>query len=257
MTTDGGPGAPGVSLVIPVFNEAECLPQLLAEIRAALDGGPHDYEVVLVDDGSSDGSSELLDRAAAGDPRIVPLHFVRNAGQTAAFAAGFRHARGAVVVTLDADGQNPPGEIPKLLAALAPGVDVVAGYRAQRRDTPWRRLQSRIANGIRNRLSGETIRYTGCSLKAFRARYLRDIPLFTGMHRFLPTLCRMAGATTIVEVPVAHRERQGGTSKYGMWNRALRAFTDLLAVRWMQRRWLSYEIRATALAATGRDHSTK
>ncbi len=234
---------PDVSLVIPVFNEVECLPALLAEIRAALAAIPCPYEVVLVDDGSSDGSSELLDREAAADPRLVPVHFVRNAGQTAAFAAGFEAARGRVIVTLDADGQNPPAEIPKLLDALVPGVDVVAGYRATRRDTAWRRLQSRIANRVRNRLSGETIRDTGCSLKAFEAHYLKRIPLFTGMHRFLPTLCRMAGATRVVEVPVAHRERQGGVSKYGMWNRAFRAFVDLMAVRWMQKRWLRYEVR--------------
>jgi glycosyltransferase involved in cell wall biosynthesis len=236
-------GEPQVSLVIPVYNEVECLPGVLGEIRAALAGGRWTYEIVLVDDGSRDGSSELMDREAQADPRVVPLHFVRNAGQTAAFAAGFRHARGSVIVTLDADGQNPPAEIPKLLDALRPGVDVVAGYRARRRDTAWRLFQSRIANAIRNRLSGETIRDTGCSLKAFRAQHLKQIPLFTGMHRFLPTLCRMAGATTVVEVPVEHRERQGGVSKYGMWNRALRAFVDLLAVRWMQTRWLRYEVR--------------
>ncbi|HNX19259.1 MAG TPA: glycosyltransferase family 2 protein, partial [Acidobacteriota bacterium] len=158
---------PRVSLVAPVFDEVECLPALLDEVRAAMAG--RDYEFVLVDDGSRDGSSELLDRAAAEDPRIVALHFARNAGQTAAFAAGFAAARGEIVVTLDADGQNPPSEIPKLLAAMTDGVDLVAGYRLGRRDSAWRRMQSRIANGVRNKLSGETIRDTGCSLKAFRA----------------------------------------------------------------------------------------
>lgn len=240
---DGAPG-PQVSLVIPVYDEIECLPTLLAEVRAALDPSGVRYEVVLVDDGSTDGSSEWLDRAAGGDPRLVVLHFVRNAGQSAAFAAGFRRARGEIVVTLDADGQNPPAEVPKLLAALTDGVDIVAGYRVTRRDSAWRRFQSRIANAVRNGLSGETIRDTGCSLKAFRRRYLIDLPVFNGMHRFLPTLCRLAGATTVVEVPVDHRPRQGGTSKYGMLNRAWRAFVDLLGVRWLQRRWIRYEVRA-------------
>ncbi|MCU0223221.1 MAG: glycosyltransferase family 2 protein [Acidobacteria bacterium] len=240
----GGTAGPQVSLVIPVYNEIECLPALLEEIRVALEPGGTSYEVVLVDDGSSDGSSEWLDRAAAADPRLVVVHFVRNAGQSAAFAAGFRRARGEVVVTLDADGQNPPAEVPKLLAALTGGVDIVAGYRATRRDSAWRRVQSRIANAVRNGLSGETIRDTGCSLKAFRRRFLVDLPVFNGMHRFLPTLCRLAGATTVVEVPVEHRPRQGGASKYGMLNRAWRAFVDLLGVRWLQRRWIRYEVRA-------------
>lgn len=245
------PKPPRVSLVIPVYNEIECLEGLLAEIRAAMDPCPYEYEVVLVDDGSSDGSSEFLDRAAAGDPHLVPLHFARNAGQTAAFAAGFEAARGELVATLDADGQNPPHEIPRLVDAMGEGVDIVAGYRAKRRDSAWRLFQSRIANAIRNRLSGETIRDTGCSLKVFRAHYLKCIPLFTGMHRFLPTLCRMAGAKRVVEVPVDHRERQGGVSKYGMLNRAFRAFVDLLAVRWMQKRWLAYEVRGESARPDG------
>ncbi len=238
-----GPPGPEVSLVIPVFNEIECLPALVGEIHAALDPIGVPYEVVLVDDGSSDGSAEWLDRAAASDPRLVVVHFVRNAGQSAAFAAGFRAAHGGIVVTLDADGQNPPAEVPKLLTALTGGVDLVAGYRERRRDSAWRRLQSWIANAVRNGLSGETIRDTGCSLKAFRRRFLLELPVFNGMHRFLPTLCRLAGARTVVEVAVAHRPRQGGTSKYGMFNRAWRAFVDLLGVRWLQRRWIRYEVR--------------
>ena len=242
---DGKRGYRGfVSLVIPVYDEIDCLPGLVEEIHAALDPAGIDYEVVLVDDGSTDGSGEWLDEAAGRDPRLRVLHLVKNTGQTAAFAAGFQAARGEVVVTLDADGQNPPAEIPRLLEAMEDGVDLVAGWRRNRRDSLWRLVQSRIANGIRNWISRETIRDTGCSLKAFRTRYLREIPLrFDGMHRFLPTLCRMAGARTVVEVPVDHRPRQGGRSKYGMWNRAFRAFADLLAVRWMQKRWLHWEVR--------------
>ncbi len=237
------PETPDVTIVVPVFNERECLPLLLQETERALAGGRWTYEMVLVDDGSTDGSAEILDAAAARDARIVPVHFRRNAGQTAAFAEGFRRARGRIVVTLDADGQNPPAEIPRLLDALTDDVDLVAGYRAERNDTAWRRFQSRFANAVRNRLSNETIRDTGCSLKAFRAAHVKQIPLFSGMHRFLPTLCRLAGARVVVEVPVAHRERQGGVSKYGMWNRVFRSLVDLFAVRWMQRRWLRYEVR--------------
>ncbi len=235
--------APRVSVIIPVYNEVECLPGLLGELTAALVPAPFAWEVLLVDDGSSDGSAELLDAAARADARFVALHFRRNAGQSAAFAAGFAYARGEIAVTLDADGQNPPAEIPRLVAALTDGIDLVAGYRATRNDSGWRKFQSRFANAVRNRLSGETIRDTGCSLKAFRTRHLKRIPMFNGMHRFLPTLCRLAGAKTVVEIPVAHRPRQGGLSKYGMWNRVFRSLADLMAVRWMQRRWLEWEVR--------------
>ena len=243
VSADRSAGEPKVSLVIPVYNEIESLPFLLQEIRAALGAARIDYELVLVDDGSTDGSGALLDREAEGDRRLRPVHFRRNAGQSAAFAEGFRRARGEVIVTLDADGQNPPAEIPQLLAAMTDDVDVVAGYRSSRQDSGWRRLQSRIANTVRNKLSGETIRDTGCSLKAFRASHLKVVPLFTGMHRFLPTLCRLAGARRVVEVPVEHRPRRAGVSKYGMWNRVFRSLADLMAVRWMQRRWLHYEVR--------------
>lgn len=233
-----------VSLVIPVYNEIDSLPTLVTEIRSAMSSVPEaDYEIWFVDDGSTDGSAPWLDREAATDPHIQVLHFRSNAGQSAAFVAGFRAARGDLIVTLDADGQNPPAEIPRLLAAFVPGVDIVAGYRSERRDSFWRRLQSRLANAVRNRLSGETIRDTGCSLKVYRADLLKAIPAFRGMHRFLPTLCRLVAAVHVVEVPVAHRPRAAGESKYGMRNRALRGFVDLLAVRWLQSRWIRYEVR--------------
>jgi glycosyltransferase involved in cell wall biosynthesis len=229
-----------VSLVIPVYNERENLAPLLEEIRAALAG--RRYEVVAVDDGSSDGSLEELKALKAARPELHIVSFAANAGQTAAFAAGFRAARGGIIVTLDADGQNDPADIPRLLDALSQsGVSAVAGYRAERRDGPWKRVQSRIANGVRNRLNRETIRDTGCSLKAFRADALRHLPLFTGMHRFLPTLVKMQGGT-VTEVPVRHRPRRSGMTKYGMWNRVFRSFADALAVRWMQHRRLRYHV---------------
>ncbi len=227
--------------MVPAYNERENLAPLLAEIAAALGG--RSYEVIVVDDGSTDGTLETLKTLRQRYPQLRIIAFDRNAGQTAAFAAGFRAARAPLVVTLDADLQNDPADIPKLVEALQrTGVTAVAGYRANRRDTSWKRLQSRIANGVRNRLNGEVIRDTGCSLKAFRTDAVRDLPLFSGMHRFLPTLIKMQGGS-VSEVPVGHRPRQHGVTKYGMWNRVWRSLVDAFAVRWMQRRALRYRVR--------------
>ncbi|HYT05927.1 MAG TPA: glycosyltransferase family 2 protein [Gemmatimonadales bacterium] len=243
-----GPNAPvELSLVVPVYNERENLPLLVEEVGRVLgkrdgEGGPR-YEIVAVDDGSTDGSLEVLKRLKRDHPELHLVSFAANAGQTAAFAAGFRAARGRVVVTLDADLQNDPADIPALVAELErSGATAVVGYRVNRRDSEWKRLQSRIANGVRNRLNGETIRDTGCSLKAFRADALRGLPLFNGMHRFLPTLIKMHGGS-VAEVPVRHRPRRFGKTKYGMWNRVFRSFADAIAVRWMQRRVLRYRVR--------------
>jgi glycosyltransferase involved in cell wall biosynthesis len=229
-----------VSLVIPVYDERDNLEPLVTEIAAALAG--RRYEIVAVDDGSTDGSLATLKALTQAHPELHVLSFAANAGQTAAFAAGFRAARGAVIVTMDADGQNDPADVPALLDALArTGASAVAGYRVQRHDSAWKRLQSRIANAVRNRLNRETIRDTGCSLKAFRAEAVRDLPLFNGMHRFLPTLVKLYGGS-VAEVPVRHRPRRSGRTKYGMWNRVFRSFADALAVRWMQRRQLRYHV---------------
>jgi glycosyltransferase involved in cell wall biosynthesis len=234
-------GPVDLSLVIPVYNERESLPVLVEEIERALGGGR--YEIVAVDDGSTDGSLDVLKALKRDHPQLHIVAFAANAGQTAAFAAGFAAAGGRVIVTLDADLQNDPADIPGLVTELdRSGAAAVVGYRVDRRDTGWKRLQSRIANGIRNRLNRETIRDTGCSLKAFRAEALRSLPLFSGMHRFLPTLVRMHGGR-VTEVPVHHRPRRFGVTKYGMWNRAVRALADALAVRWMQRRSLRYRVR--------------
>ena len=234
-----------LSLVIPVYNERENLPVLVGEIDQALAGRPGGgrYEIVAVDDGSTDGSLDVLKALKHEHAEIHIVAFAANAGQTAAFAAGFGAARGRVIVTLDADLQNDPADIPTLLAELErSGAAAVAGYRVDRRDSGWKRLQSRIANGVRNRLNRETVRDTGCSLKAFCADALRTLPLFNGMHRFLPTLIRMQGGR-VTEVPVHHRPRRFGKTKYGMWNRVFRALVDALAVRWMQRRALRYRVR--------------
>ena len=227
--------------MVPAYNERENLAPLLNEITSALAG--RSYEVIIVDDGSTDGTLEALKAMRAQFPQLRILAFERNAGQTAAFAAGFRAARAPVVITLDADMQNDPADIPRLVETLREsGATAVAGFRATRRDTPWRRLQSRIANAVRNRLNGEVIRDTGCSLKAFRTDAVRALPLFAGMHRFLPTLIKMQGGT-VTEIPVGHRPRRHGVTKYGMWNRVLRSLVDAFAVRWMQRRSLHYRVR--------------
>ena len=184
---------PDLSLVIPVYNERENLTPLLAEIAGALDGAGRSYEVVTVDDGSTDGSLEMLKALKRDHPQLHIVSFERNAGQTAAFAAGFRAARGRVVVTLDADLQNDPADVPRVVEALErTGATAVAGYRAARHDSAWKRLQSRIANGIRNWLNGESIRDTGCSLKAFRSEIVKTMRLYGEMPRFLPAIANVA-----------------------------------------------------------------
>ena len=247
---------PELSLVIPVFNEEENLPVLAAEIRAALAPLGRPYEVIFVDDGSRDASPAVLARLAQADTAIRVLRQGRNAGQSAALDAGFRHARGAVVVTLDADLQNDPADIPRLLAELD-HFDLVCGVRQTRRDSWVRRVSSRVANRVRNRVTHETVTDVGCTLRACRAEHLRRIPVFNGMHRFLPTLLRLAGAR-VTEVPVNHRPRLHGQPKYNIRNRIWRATADLFGVRWLQTRWIDrtlaaeVEIRRAAATEGGR-----
>jgi len=195
-----------------------------------------------VDDGSSDGTAALLLAEAASDPRLVIVRFEKNAGQSAALAAGLARARGDVVVTLDADLQNDPADIPKLLAALA-DADVVSGVRAQRHDSWIRRVSSRIANATRRAVLGDSITDIGCSLKAYRREVLVGLPMFVGVHRFLPALCAFRGAR-VVEVPVHHRPRTRGVSKYGMGNRLWRGIHDLIGVSWLKVRLLRYRVRS-------------
>ena len=235
--------AADVSLVVPVYDERENLPILIREIGRVLAGRGWSYEIVAVDDGSTDGSLDALKALKREHPELHIVAFAANAGQTAALAAGFRAARGQVIVTLDADLQNDPADVPALVDELErSGAAAVVGYRVNRQDSAWKRLQSRIANGVRNQLNHETIRDTGCSLKAFRADAARALPLFNGMHRFLPTLIKLHGGT-VAEVPVQHRPRRFGRTKYGMWNRVFRSLADAFAVRWMQRRALRYRVR--------------
>jgi glycosyltransferase involved in cell wall biosynthesis len=237
-----GPGASiDISIVVPVYNERDSLAPLLAEVSEAMRPLGRSYEVVFVDDGSTDGSHRVLRELRRRDGRVRTVTFARNAGQTAAMEAGFRRARGALVVTIDADLQNDPADIPALLAQIGDW-DAVVGVRIERRDTLVRRVSSRVANYVRNRLSDESISDTGCSLKAYRKDALDRLVLYDGMHRFLPTLLKMEGFR-VREVPVSHRPRRHGRSKYGISNRLVPSFMDLLAVRWMKRRKLRYEVK--------------
>ena len=233
--------APELSVIVPVFNEVENISLLWEELDAALGRLGLPAEIVFVDDGSTDGSADAIRALMNHDSRVRLLCFEANAGLTAAFHAGYGAARGRIVVTLDADLQNDPRDLPPLLAALE-GADAVVGWRRARHD-PWlKRVSSRVGNAVRNRLTGDEVRDSACSLRAMRRECLGAIPPYAGMHRFVPTLLRTAGYR-VVEVPVHHRPRRFGRSKFGIKNRALRALIDLLAVRWMMRRALRYQVR--------------
>ncbi|HVF71206.1 MAG TPA: glycosyltransferase family 2 protein [Chthoniobacterales bacterium] len=229
-------GPPAVSVVVPLFNEEENVPILQGELSAALGG--LDYEIVFVDDGSND---ETVRRISPG-PRIRVLQFERNAGQSAAMYAGLQAARGAIAVLIDGDLQNDPGDIPRLLAEIERGADLVCGYRAQRKDTVVKRITSRVANFVRSRFTRDGVRDTGCTLKAMKRECVSALLPFKGMHRFIPALIKGAGYR-LVEIPVNHRPRKFGVSKYGLGNRALRATTDMFGVRWLLSRRLDYRLR--------------
>jgi glycosyltransferase involved in cell wall biosynthesis len=251
--TDRRPGSPPrISVVVPVFDEEPNLAPLVAEIGAALAG--LDYELLLIDDGSRDDTAATLARLAGEEPRLRPLRHDRNYGQSAALATGFAAARGELLVTLDGDLQNDPADAPRLLAELDRGFDVVSGVRRRRQDSWVRKVSSRIANGVRRRVLDDGITDVGCSLKAYRTRVVKRLPPFAGMHRFLPALARMEGAR-VTELPVAHRPRRFGKSKYNISNRLWRGIADLLGVWWLQRRWVAVanveEIAACTSTATG------
>jgi glycosyltransferase involved in cell wall biosynthesis len=231
----------GVSVVLPVYNEAECIESTVRELIPALDGLGRRYEVVAVDDGSTDATPSILLRLKAEFSALRVIALTPNSGQSAAFQAGFRHARGRHIVTMDADGQNDPAEIPRLLEGLA-GSDCCCGYRAKRQDTFSKRVGSRIGNGIRNWALGEAIVDTGCSLKAFKREWVQDLALWHGLHRFLPSLCLMKGAV-VTQIPVRHRPRLSGTSKYTNFGRLRKTIWDLMAVRWMKARYRRFTAR--------------
>jgi glycosyltransferase involved in cell wall biosynthesis len=229
-----------VSVVVPAYNEAENLPGLLDELRAPLESLGVPCEIVLVDDGSTDGTREVLASLQPRHPALRVVRFAKNAGQSAAFLAGFAAARGDVVVTLDADLQNNPADIPRLLRELE-GRDAVLGVRVKRRDPFLRRASSRLANAVRRAATGDGLADVGCSLKAVRREHLLDLPRFDGVHRFFGTLLVWKGLR-LAEVPVDHRPRRAGQAKYNLRNRAFRTVADLVAMRWLRSRAVRYEI---------------
>jgi len=234
---------PEISIVAPCHNERENIGPLTDAVRAALEPLQRLFEIVLVDDCSTDDSWEAIRRLGRADPQVRGLRFAENRGQSAALWAGIKAARGRIVVTLDADLQNPPAEIPRFLAALEKA-DCVCGSRVAARaagDSWVRRASSKIANAVRNRVSDETISDAGCCFRAFRRECVAEVKFFRGAHRFLPTLIRMEGFT-VTEIAISHAARRAGRSHYGVWNRHFSSSADLLAVRWMKKRFIRYAV---------------
>jgi len=231
---------PFLSVVIPIKNEEATIAALASEIERALTGSPYSWEALWVDDGSTDRSLAILQALPAPHRWLT---FDRNHGQSAAFAAGFRHARGQWIGTLDGDGQNDPLDLPRQLAyALEHQVDMVNGIRAKRADNLVRKCSSRLANGFRNLITGRTASDVGCSTRVMRTVCVENLPFFHGNHRFLPTLVAMHGFT-MAEIPVNHRPRAAGASKYGINNRLWSGLRDCFGVRWLRLRQRAWKVR--------------
>lgn len=229
-----------LSAVVPFYNERENLEPLVAELDRELERIGRPYEILLVDDGSSDGSREAADTLTRDRSRLRVLHLDRNSGQSAALAAGFGAARGEYIVTLDADQQNDPADIVRMLEWI-PQYGMVVGIRARRRDAWLRRASSRIANGVRSRILGDGIVDTGCSLKIFRRDLTAAVPRFRGLHRFLPLFVQIQGER-VKQIPVGHRERTRGTSKYNVGNRLFRGIADMAGVFWFKHRFARHRV---------------
>jgi len=227
---------PYVSIIIPVFNEEGNVTLLRHELETALEG--LSYEIIFVDDGSKDSTVAKIARTST----IRILQFEKNAGQSAAMYAGLHAGRGEVLALIDGDLQNDPKDIPRLLQEIERGADLVCGYRAKRKDTWFKRIQGRIANGVRSRFTKDGIRDTGCTLKAMRRECREALVPFHGMHRFIPALVKGLGYK-IVEIPVNHRSRRSGVSKYSFGNRALQATIDMFGVRWLLGRQIQIRIK--------------
>ena len=227
-----------IAVVVPVHNESENIRPLIEEITAAMDGGA-DYEIVYVNDGSTDDTAEKLSEMMAEQPRLSVYAHAEACGQSAAIATGVKRARAPFIATLDGDGQNDPADIPALFAKLKESADpdllLVAGWRAKRKDTAWKRFQSKLANAVRSRLLGDNTPDTGCGLKVFSREAFLDMPRFDHMHRYLPALMIRRGGR-VQSVEVNHRHRERGVSKYGMWDRLSVAVRDLLGVMWLTAR---------------------
>jgi dolichol-phosphate mannosyltransferase len=240
-----------LSLVIPCYNEQENVPTLLTRVSDSLAKLGRPFEVIIIDDGCTDGTPELLRDAMNRYPWLRVVRLSCNSGQSAAFEAGFEAARGELIATIDADLQNDPEEILRLVPLLdEKRVDMITGWRKDRQDTPFRRWQSRQANRIRNWITQETVQDSASSLKIYRAAAIKGVKLFRGAHRYFPTLVKMRGFS-VYETPVKHSQRFAGTAKYGFGNRAFVGIFDLFGVRWMKKRQLKYQAQEVARNGQG------
>lgn len=230
-----------ISVIIPVYNEKENIEPMVKKINETLEKKFKYYEILYVNDGSTDGTEEELKRLKSLYKNLVVYNFEKNCGQTAALAAGFEKCKGEIVVTMDGDMQTDPDDIYVLLPYLK-DYDAVNGKRASREDGFRREFASTIGNGFRNLITGDNIQDTGCPLKIFKKEVVKKFHLYNGMHRFLPTLAKIYGYR-VTEVPVRHYDRQYGVSKYKTFGRALKGFKDVLAVRWIKSRVLTYKIK--------------
>lgn len=231
-----------VSVILPIYNESECIRTTLDELFGVLDRLALDYEVLAVDDGSRDATPAILAEIRRARPRLRVITLTPNSGQSAAFGAGFRHVQGRAVVLMDADGQNDPADIPRLLETLRDH-DACVGIRQKRKDTWAKRFGSRLANRVRGSYLDDGIVDTGCSLKAIRTDFVRDLPMnLKGMHRFIPALLQLLHDARIAQIPVNHRARRAGVSKYTNFGRLGATIADLRAVRWMQKRHRRFKV---------------
>lgn len=228
------------SVVVPLKNEEENVVDLINELEPVMNGLNKSWELICVEDGSTDQTLPILKKLTLKKPYLKIISFKRNYGQSSAFDAGFKAAQGEFVITLDGDRQNDPRDIPKLVS-LVQDADLVCGQRVKRQDTIVKKVTSRLANFVRSRLCKDGVKDTGCSLKIYRTECLREIKMFQGMHRFLPALFLIEGFR-IKEVPVNHRQRTKGVTKYNFFNRSFNTVADMLAVRWMYKRRLQYQI---------------
>lgn len=232
------------SIVIPLKDEEDNIEDLLQEVDTAMASLNEPWEIICIDDGSTDNTRGLLQKSSKTKKHLKVISFTRNFGQSSAFDAGFKSALGDYVITLDGDRQNDPADIPKMVAA-AQHADLVCGIRAKRKDPVIKRLTSLIANSIRKRLCDDGVQDTGCSLKIYRRSCLQKIKMYQGMHRFLPALFKIEGFK-VAEIPVNHRERTRGKTKYNFFNRSFNTIADMFAVRWMNKRQLRYTIKKDA-----------
>lgn len=229
-----------LSIVAPIYNEEENISLLYESIISTMLNKIEHFEIILVNDGSTDNSSHILNQLTLQDPHVHTIHFSKNYGQTSAIWAGMKHATGKYIALIDADLQTDPSDIFKLLPYLA-NYDFINGKRVNRQDTLTKKISSKIGNNIRNVITNDTIQDTGCPLKLFKREIIPTLYLFDGMHRFLPTLVKINGFR-VIEIPISHKERVYGKSKYGILNRAFVGLIDTFVIGWIKKRQLKYEI---------------